>query len=402
MSQPLEKLPPRPVSGLKLSIGLVVILGLAGGMAAWGISARANNAERLNARAQEAAIPTVLVVAPSRPSSGATRFELPGRVEPHTRAPIYSRIAGYLQSWKVDIGTSVKAGQVLAEIETPELDQQIAQAQAELASVQANAALSRSTAERWQSLRDQGFVSSQAVEERRGDLQVKESQARASQANLERLLAQKKFSQIVAPFDGVITARNTDVGALVVAGGAANTELFTLMDISRVRIYVNVPQNRALTIRQGDRASFTVPEHPGKSWPATVHSTAQVIGAASGSMLVQLSADNTASTLLPGGFARISFELPRDPSLAVPAGAMMFGAAGPRVAVVDAEDRVRIRRVTVAKDNGATVELSSGIQADDRVIVSPPDGILEGDKVRIRTAATTGSNPAQGGARRSN
>jgi RND family efflux transporter MFP subunit len=402
MSLPLEKLPPRPVSGLKLSIGVVVVAGLAGALAFWGISARATNAERLNARAQEASIPTVLVVSPTRPSASATRFELPGRVEPLTRAPIYSRIAGYLRSWKVDIGTAVKAGQVLAEIETPELDQQIAQAQAELASVRANAALSRSTAERWQSLRDQGFVSSQAVEERRGDLQVKEAQVRASQANLERLMAQKKFAQIVAPFDGVITARNTDVGALVVAGGAANTELFTLTDISRVRIYVNVPQNRALSIQQGDRASFVVPEHPGKTWPATVHSLAQVIGAGSGSMLVQLSADNTASRLLPGGFARISFELPREASLAVPAGAMIFGAAGPRVAVVDADDRVRIRRVTVAKDHGNSVELSSGIQAEDRVIVSPPDGIVEGDKVRIRTAAAPGQNPPSGAARRSN
>ena len=397
MSLPLEKLPHRPVSGLKLSVGLVITLSLAGGIAAWGLSARATNADRLSARAQEAGVPTVLVVSPSRPASNLPRVELPGRVEPHTRAPIYSRIAGYLKSWKVDIGASVKAGQLLAEIETPELDQQIAQAQAELGSVTANAALSRATAERWQSLRDQGFVSSQAVEEKKGDLQVKEAQVRASQANLDRLVAQKKFSSIVAPFDGVITARNTDVGALVVAGGATNTELFTLSDVARVRIYVNVPQNRALAIKQGDRASFVVPEHPGKTWTATVQSLAQAIGTGSGSMLVQLSADNTASRLLPGGFAKIVFEVAHDASLAVPAGAMIFGAAGPRVAVVDAEDRVRIRRVTVSKDHGSTVELSAGVQADDRVIVSPPDGIVEGDRVRIRTASAP-----PGGGRRSN
>jgi RND family efflux transporter MFP subunit len=399
MSLPLEKLPPKPVSGLKLTIGMLLIGVLAGGTAFWGISARATNVERLNARAQEAAVPTVLVVNPTKQADSLLKFELPGRVEPFTRAPIYSRIAGYLKSWKVDIGAVVKAGQLLAEIETPELDQQIAQAQAELASVQANAALSRATAERWQSLRDQGFVSSQAVEERRGDLQVKESQAKASQANLDRLIAQKRFSLIVAPFDGVITSRSTDVGALVVAGGAANTELFTLSDVSRIRIYVNVPQSRALSIKQGDRANFVVPEHPGKPWPATVHSLAQAIGSGSGSMLVQLSADNASSRILPGGFARITFELPRDASLSVPAGAMIFGAAGPRVAVVDAEDRVRIRRVTVAKDHGNTVELASGIQAEDRVIVSPPDGIVEGDRVRIRTASAP---PSGGAARRSN
>lgn len=398
MSLPLEKLPPRPVSRLKLAGGLIVLLGGAASVAAWGLSARANQAERLQVRTQELAVPTVLVVSPGRPTDSVIRLELPGRVEPHTRAPIYSRIAGYLKSWKADIGAAVKAGQLLAEIETPELDQQIAQAQAELASVTANAALSRATAERWQSLRDQGFVSSQAVEEKKGDLKVKESQVRASQANLDRLVAQKKFSQIVAPFDGVLTARNTDVGALVVAGGAVNTELFTVSDISRVRIYVNVPQSRALSIRQGDRATFTVPEHPGKRWPATVQTSAQVIGAGSGSMLVQLAADNTGAQLIPGGFARISFELPRDAALTVPAGAMIFGSAGPRIAVVDAEDRVRIRRVKVAKDHGNVVELAEGISAEDRVVVSPPDGIVDGDKVRIRTAAA----PASGGARRNN
>lgn len=398
MSLPLEKVPPRRLSPVKLSIGLIVVLGAAAGVASWGISARANNAERLNTRTQDMAIPTVLVVAPGKPASSTTKVELPARIEPHTRAPIFSRIAGYLKSWKVDIGAAVKAGQLLAEIETPELDQQIAQAQAELGSATANAALSKATHERWQSLRDQGFVSSQAVEEKRGDLQVKESLMRASQANLDRLVAQKKFSQIVAPFDGVITARNTDVGALVVAGGAVNTELFTLSDISRVRIYVNVPQNRALAVRQGERASFTVPEHPGKTWPATVQSSAQVIGTGSGSMLVQLAADNSLARLIPGGFAKITFELPRDAALTVPAGAMIFGSAGPRVAIVDSEDRVRIRKVQVAKDHGNMVELSEGISAEDRVVVSPPDGIVDGDKVRIRTA----SAPAQGGARRSN
>ncbi len=398
-SEPLK--PGKPMSRLKLGAGLVVVLGGAIGVAAYGISARASNADKLQARTQEMAIPTVIVVSPAKPASTTVKVDLPGRVEPHTKAPIFSRIAGYLKVWKFDIGASVKAGQVLAEIETPELDQQLMQAQAELASATANAALSAATAKRWQTLRDTNFVSSQAVEEKRGDLSVKEALVRASQANLERLQAQKKFSTIVAPFDGVITARNTDVGALVVAGGAVGTELFTLSDISRVRIYVNVPQNRALAIKQGDKANFAVPEHPGKTWTATVQTMAQVIGTGSGSMLVQLSADNSNSRLIPGGFAKITFDLARDAALTVPPGAMIFGSAGPRVAVVDAEDRVRIRRVTVAKDNGNTIELATGISAEDRVIVSPPDGIVEGDKVRIRTAAAPAAGGATG-ARRSN
>jgi RND family efflux transporter MFP subunit len=392
MSLPLEQQPARPVSTIRLSMVVIGLVAAAATVGAWGISERSEHHGRLVARAQERAIPTVLVVSPGNPSESITRIELPGRVEPQTRAPIYSRIAGYLKTWHVDIGQSVKAGQLLAEIETPELDQQIAQAQAELASVTANAGLSRATAERWQSLRDQGFVSSQAVEEKRGDLKVKEAQVLASQANLDRLNAQKRFARIVAPFDGTVTTRNTDMGALVVAGGAANTELFTLSNLSRLRIYVNVPQNRALAIRTGDKASFSVPEQPGKRWAATVLATSQAIGPGSGSMLVQLTADNADSRVLAGGFARITFELPREAALTVPAGAMIFGSAGPRVATVDAEDRVRIRRVSIAKDHGTVVELSEGIQPADRVIVSPPDGILEGDKVRIRTQP-----PSQGG-----
>jgi RND family efflux transporter MFP subunit len=390
MSLPLEQQPARPVSTIRIYIVIVILVAAAVAGGAWGISERSEQHQRLIVRAQERAIPTVLVVAPARPSESVTRIELPGRVEPQTRAPIYSRIAGYLKSWHVDIGQSVKAGQLLADIETPELDQQLAQAQAELASVTANAGLSRATAERWQTLRDQGFVSSQAVEEKRGDLKVKQAQVMASQANLDRLTAQKRFARIVAPFDGVITARNTDVGALVVAGGASNTELFTLSNVSSVRIYVNVPQNRALAIRRGDKASFTVPEQPGKRWAATVLATSQAIGPGSGSMLVQLTADNADAKVLAGGFARISFELPREAALTVPAGAMIFGSAGPRVATVDAEDRVRIRRVSIAKDHGTVVELLEGVQPGDRIIVSPPDGILEGDKVKPRTQTAPG------------
>jgi RND family efflux transporter MFP subunit len=390
MSLPLEQQPARPVSTIRIYIVIVILVAAAVAGGAWGISERSEQHQRLIVRAQERAIPTVLVVAPARPSESVTRIELPGRVEPQTRAPIYSRIAGYLKSWHVDIGQSVKAGQLLADIETPELDQQLAQAQAELASVTANAGLSRATAERWQTLRDQGFVSSQAVEEKRGDLKVKQAQVMASQANLDRLTAQKRFARIVAPFDGVITARNTDVGALVVAGGASNTELFTLSNVSSVRIYVNVPQNRALAIRRGDKASFTVPEQPGKRWAATVLATSQAIGPGSGSMLVQLTADNADAKVLAGGFARISFELPREAALTVPAGAMIFGSAGPRVATVDAEDRVRIRRVSIAKDHGTVVELLEGVQPGDRIILSPPDGILEGDKVKPRTQTAPG------------
>jgi RND family efflux transporter MFP subunit len=229
-----------------------------------------------------------------------------------------------LKSWKADIGTPVKAGQLLAEIDTPDLDQQILQAKAELASTQANAALSENTAKRWQSLLDTNFVSSQAVEEKLGDLKAKQAIVAASQANVSRVEALKNFSRIVAPFDGVITARNTDVGALINVGGSAGTELFVVSDIKRLRLYVNLPQTYVAQIQKGAIAKFTVPESPGKTFIAKVQTMSQAISAGSGSMLVQLSAENASGTLIPGGFANVSFELPGISSgLSVPPSALI-------------------------------------------------------------------------------
>jgi RND family efflux transporter MFP subunit len=331
---------------------------------------------------------TVNVIAPS-PATGSASLDLPGRIEAFSKALIYARISGYLKSWKADIGTPVKAGQLLAEIDTPDLDQQILQAKAELASTQANAALSENTAKRWQSLLATNFVSSQAVEEKLGDYKAKQAIVAASQANVNRIEAMKNFSRIVAPFAGVVTARNTDVGALINVGGSAGSELFVVSDIKRLRLYVNLPQAYVAQIRKGSVAKFTVPGKAGKTFTATVMSLSQAINTNSGSMLIQLSADNPNSELLPGEFANVSFELAGvSAGLSVPPSALIFTKAGLRVATVSADNKVVLKAVVIGRDYGNKVELSSGLESTDRVIESPPDGVTDGDLVKVAVAET--------------
>ncbi len=382
-----ESSSPKVSRGL-LGTSLVLGAGIAIFVVVSGIGARQSDAGRLNERAQAQAVMTVTVIAPT-PATGSPSLELPGRIEAFSKALIYARISGYLKSWKADIGTPVKAGQLLAEIDTPDLDQQILQAKAELASTQANAALSENTAKRWQSLLATNFVSSQAVEEKLGDYKAKQAIVAASQANVNRIEAMKNFSRIVAPFAGVVTARNTDVGALINVGGSAGSELFVVSDIKRLRLYVNLPQAYVAQIRKGSVAKFTVPGKAGKTFTATVMSLSQAINTGSGSMLIQLSADNPNTELLPGEFANVSFELAGvSAGLSVPPSALIFTKAGLRVATVSADNKVVLKAVVIGRDYGNKVELSSGLELTDRVIESPPDGVTDGDLVKVAVAET--------------
>ncbi len=367
------------IVAIALAVVALVVVGI-------GVATRSSDAARLHERAETQSVPTVVVIRPGT-AAAAGALELPGRIEAYSRAPIYARVSGYLKSWKVDIGGTVKAGQLLAEIETPDLDQQLLQARADLASAKANASLAGSTAKRWQSLVAADAVSRQEADEKAGDFVTKQSLVNASQANLDRFLAMKTFARIVAPFDGIVTSRSTDVGALINAGSGAGPELFVVSDTKKLRVYVGVPQNYAAVIKRGAKARLTVPEHPGVSYPAMVESSAQAVSAASGSMLVQLAVDNGNADLLPGGFANVSLDLPAGVgALNVPPGALIIGKAGLRVATVGPDDKVVLKPVTIARDLGKVVELASGIGADDRVIDSPPDSIADGDLVRVAAA----------------
>jgi len=386
-----------PGRGLRsIAIALVVLAAV---VLVGGIAVRALQSRQLRQRAEAQALPTVVIVVP-RKAEAVPTLELPGRTEAYASAPIYARVSGYLKAWYADIGASVKSGQLLAEIETPDLDQQLRQAQAELANARANAALAETTAKRWQSLLASDSVSRQEVEEKTSDLAAKQAAVNALQANVERFQALKGFTRIVAPFDGVVTARSTDVGSLINVGSAQGAELFVVSDTRKLRVYVNVPQNYATAVGRGTKATVHVPERPGQPYAATVESTSRAINAASGTMLVQLMADNAAAELLPGGFARVRFELDATSgALTIPSSALIFDKAGLRVATVAAEDTIVLKPVTLARDDGATVDVASGLGATDRVIENPPDGVADGDRVRVAAAAPKTGAPAATGKR---
>lgn len=363
-------------------VGLTLI-ALAVAVVVAGLVSRRSHAEQLQKGATARAIPTVALLSASQ-AAGAP-MELPARIEPWSRAPIYARVSGYLKGWNVDIGGAVKAGQLLGEIETPDLDQQLLQAKAELATARSNLALSTSTSKRWQGLLEADAVSRQEADEKAGDLAARQSAVSAMQANVDRVQALQRYTRLVAPFDGVVTARNTDVGALINVGGAPGSELFVVSDIRRLRVYVNVPQRQVAMVKAGNAVELSVPERPGQTYAATVQSTAKAINAGSGTMLVQLAVNNAAGDLLPGGYATVRFPTPAlaQQALSVPPGALIINKSGTQVATVDAQRRVLLKAVTIGRDLGNVIELSSGVDRNDKVIGNPPDGIANGDVVNV-------------------
>jgi RND family efflux transporter MFP subunit len=376
---------PSTSRGRPALVAAIAIL-IAGGVVAGGLVTRHNQGEQLKESAAAHAVPTVTLV--SMKDMPAGDLELPARIEAWARAPIYARVSGYLARWNVDIGAPVKAGQVLAQIDTPDLDQDLRQAQAQLAVARTGLTLAESTAKRWQSLVGQNAVSKQEADEKQNDYMSRQASVQALQASVSREQALKKYTTLVAPFDGVVTARNIDVGALVSVGGASGGELFVVSDIRKLRVYVQVPQRQVALIKPGSKAELTVPERPGSSYAATVESSAQAITAGSGTMLVQLVVDNKRGELLPGAYANVRFDLPLDANtVTVPPGALMMGKDGVRVATLDAANKVRIKKVTIGRDLGNVVQLASGVARTDRIIDSPPDGIADGDTVRIAQAA---------------
>jgi RND family efflux transporter MFP subunit len=381
---------PKKVSkGLVLGGGLT-LLALALFVIVQGLGARQSDAKNLEIKASTVNVPTVIISTPIQSNKNGANdasitVDLPGRLEAFSKASLFARVSGYLKSWSVDIGDRVKAGQVLAEIETPDLDQQILQAQAEWASAKANANLSQSTAKRWISLQEQNFVSPQATEEKLAEAGAKQALANASQANLERLKSLKTFARIAAPFDGIVTSRQTDVGSLINVGGAAGTELFTVSDTKRLRLYVNVPQNLVGAIKVGGQAEFSVPESPGQIYKASIQSMSQAINAGTATMLVQLSAENTQAKLMPGGTASVKFALPVSDAIRVPPSTLIFGKEGLRIATVGEDMKVLLKPVKISRDFGSSIEIASGLSATDRIIENPPDGLFNGDLVKAAT-----------------
>jgi len=366
--------------GLRIAgLGLVAV---AATVVASGIMTRKMADARLSEWTETQAVPVVAVATPGTKSLNST-IDLPGRLEAYSQAQIFARVSGYVKDLKADIGTPVKAGQVLAEIDAPDLDQQIMQAEADVTSAQANLGLSRANLDRGQSLIQTGAVSKQDLDQRGADFANKQGLVKSSQANLDRLRVLEKYKRITAPFDGLVTARTTDLGALINAG-AGGAALFVVSDISRLRVYVNVPQIHVPGVRIGTKAQLNVPEYPQRSFAATVEASSQSVDAASGTTRILLSVENPNNDLMTGAFATVRLALAgTEKAINVPASALIFDQSGLRVATIGAGGRVLLKTVTIARDFGSQVEIGSGLSADDRIITTPPDGIASGDQVHI-------------------
>jgi membrane fusion protein (multidrug efflux system) len=371
------------VSRRKLGIfGVIAVVG-ALTLVVTGIRAREDSDVKLKEWTDDQSVPSVAVIYPN-PGTLTSTINLPGRLEAYYRAPIFARVNGYVKSWSADIGARVKAGDVIAEIEAPDLDQQLLQARADLTNQQASAKLSDVTLARRKTLIASNFVSMQEIDERTADLSNKNASVNSSQANVERLEALAGYKKITAPFDGIVTARNTDVGALINAGGGSGPPMFIVSDIKKLRVYVNVPQTYVPSVKIGAKATISVPEYPTRTFEATVEASAQSVDVNSGTTQMQLALDNSAGELMPGGFANVRLGLQRDSvPLNIPASALIFDQKGLRVATVTSDNKILFKPVTIARDLGREIQLAGGVTLDDRIISTPPDGIIDGDQVRV-------------------
>ena len=358
------------------------------GVVVWGILA----SQRANAKlATETESNALVTVATIRPQSqgGDSQLSLPGNVQANTDAPIYARTNGYLKRWLVDIGTPVKAGQLLAEIDAPELDQQLRQAQADLADAQASQKIANITADRWRGLQDTDSVSKQEADEKSSLAATGEAKLQAAQANLQRLRELSGFKKIVAPFDGIVTARNTDVGQLI-SGGGAGPELFRIADTRQLRLYVRVPQAYAAAMQPNLVAEVEFPDRPGATYKAKLERTSSALDSTSRTLLAQLIVDNAKNELLPGAYAEVSFSLPATVAAStfkLPANTLLFRGDGLHVATVDGSSHVVLKPVTLGRDYGSDIEVVHGLSAEDNVILSPPDSLTDHAEVSVAKPA---------------
>ena len=374
--------PGRAFSKRAIAIAAIVTVCAAGSIAS-GLHSRLAAETRLRASAQVSAIPYVDVVSP-KASADADEIALPGSTSAFNDTPIYARTSGYVKHWYVDIGARIRKGQLLATIETPELDQQLQQARADLENAEANLQLATTTAARWQHLLETDSVSHQETDQAVSDLHSKQALVNSSKANVERLEQLQAFESVTAPFDGVVTARNTDIGALVQAGdNSGPKELFHLAAIQTLRVYVAVPEIYAAFVKNGEQAKLTLDALPGETLTGTVVRNADAIDATSRTLNVELDVPNPAGRLLPGAYAFVHLRVPPHPgSVTIPSNALLFRAEGLRAGVVR-NGHVELTPISIGQDYGSTVEVISGLSARDTVIVNPSDSLANGAVVQL-------------------
>jgi RND family efflux transporter MFP subunit len=377
-----------------LLLAAIVAAVVAGGVVVEGVVSRAQDSRELTQWTDQQAAPTVQL-AKIDLAGGQQDLTLPGNIQPYYKTPIFARVSGYLSSWKEDIGAHVTAGQVLAVIDSPELDQQLAQAKADLATATANAQLASVTAARWTKLVQSQWVSQQAVDDKTGAAAATRAAMDSAAANVKRLEALESFKNITAPFDGTVIRRNTDVGALVNAGGGATQPLFDVADLHRVRIYVQVPQAFVARMKPGLSATFELPQYAGRQLSAVVVTTSNSMDPSSRTMQVELQADNTDGLLAGNSYCQVHFQLPAPPNVVrVPATALLPTNKGTEVAVLGGDGKVALKTITIGRDLGDTVEVTAGLVPDDRVIDSPPETLQAGDPVRLASTPITPTTAA--------
>ena len=360
-------------------IALIVAIALG----VWGEVSRVLARSELVRQNADAAIPTVTTTT-AEPSAAGEELVLPGAVQAFIEAPIYARTNGYLKTWYTDIGSRVSKGQLLAQIETPEVDQQLSQAQADLATARANENLSKSTNARWQGLLATQSVSKQDADEKAGDAAAKTAAADSAAANVARLRDLESFKRVVAPFTGVITARNTDVGALINAGQSTGTELFRIADTHKLRIYVRVPEPFAAVTQPGLEAALRFTEHADRTFSAKIVRTSNSLDPALRTLQVELQLDNVEGEIFPGAYAEVHFKLPPNAqTLRLPANTVLFRSAGLQVATLDNQQRVKLKSIVQGRDFGNSIEVLSGLAPHETVVLNPPDSIADGVQVRI-------------------
>jgi RND family efflux transporter MFP subunit len=361
----------------------LVLLVVALGLGAWGEISRVLARNALGRETARDALPSVMTTTAHRSDVGE-ELVLPGTVQAFVEAPIYARTNGYLKAWRTDIGTEVKKGQLLAEIDAPEVDQQLSQAEADLQTARANENLSSSTNKRWQGLLSTESVSRQDADEKAGDAAAKKAAVDSAAANVARLRDLESFKRVVAPFDGIVTARNTDIGALINAGQSTGSELFRVADIQRLRIYVQVPEAYAAVAKPGLEAQLKFAEQANKTFVARTVRTSNALDPTLRTLQVELQLDNANRDVLPGAYAEVHFKLTGNAeALRLPANTVLFRSAGLQVATVDGTKHVKLKSIVQGRDFGNTIEVLSGIEADDSVVVNPPDSITDGASVRI-------------------
>jgi RND family efflux transporter MFP subunit len=372
---------PRPVHGLLI---LVVALVIVAAVVIAGVVPRLRAKAEVRTETDNLAVPAVNVIHPKR-GSPQQEIVLPGNIQAFIDAPIYARTNGYLQSWYFDIGARVRKGQLLAIIDTPEVDQQLQQARADLNTAQANLRLSEITNNRYDGLKNTDSVAQQDVDNAHGDYAAKKATVDSAAYNVKRLEDLQSFTKVYSPFDGVITARNTDIGQLINSGSASPAkELFHVAATRTLRVFINVPQQYSVAAKPGLSADLTLAQFPGRKFQGKLVRTANAIDLASRTLLVEVDVDNTTGELLPGAFTEVHLKIPADiPTFILPVNTLVFRAQGLQVAAVENNNTAKLLPITLGRDFGAEVEVVSGLSGQESIIASPPDSIIDGEQVRI-------------------